>query len=195
MKQKQLEIALSKLKSFSTPKPELEQYQTPAPIAAAIITLAINDIAGKCVYDLGSGTGVLAIAAALSGAKKVVGVEADPEAIKIAKENAGDLPIEFIQSRVEDFSGEPFNTVLMNPPFGAQKEHADRPFLEKACSLGQTVYTLSNATGGGRTFINSFFKSKNRQAKRLGTFSFELKATMPHHRKKATNQSVDIWKA
>lgn len=38
--------------------------------------------------DVGSGSGILSIAAALLGAKKVVGVDIDPVAVKVANENA-----------------------------------------------------------------------------------------------------------
>ena len=37
-----------------------------------------------------------------------------------------------------------FDTVLQNPPFGVQKRHADRRFLEKALELGNAVYSLHN---------------------------------------------------
>ncbi|HPO03898.1 MAG TPA: 50S ribosomal protein L11 methyltransferase [Bacillota bacterium] len=41
----------------------------------------------KTVLDMGCGSGVLAIASALLGAKKVLGVEIDPVAVEIAKKN------------------------------------------------------------------------------------------------------------
>lgn len=40
------------------------------------------------VLDIGSGSGILSIAAVLLGAKDVVGVDIDPVAVKVAKENA-----------------------------------------------------------------------------------------------------------
>ena len=40
------------------------------------------------VLDIGSGSGILSIAAILLGAKDVVGVDIDPVAVKVAKENA-----------------------------------------------------------------------------------------------------------
>ena len=40
------------------------------------------------VLDLGTGTGVLAIAAATTGAKRIVGVDIDPIAVRVARENA-----------------------------------------------------------------------------------------------------------
>jgi ribosomal protein L11 methyltransferase len=40
------------------------------------------------VLDLGAGTGVLAIAAAKTGARRVVGIDIDPGAVAVARENA-----------------------------------------------------------------------------------------------------------
>src|SRR5207244_10679696 len=40
---------------------------------------------------------------------------------------------------------EAFDTVLMNPPFGSQRRHADRPFLDAALASGHIVYTFLNA--------------------------------------------------
>ena len=42
---------------------------------------------GDIVIDIGSGTGILGIVAAKLGSKKVIGVDIDPLAIKVAKEN------------------------------------------------------------------------------------------------------------
>ncbi len=54
-----------------------------------------NDI----VYDIGSGSGILSIAAKLLGAKKVVGVDLDPMCIRVSKENAeiNHVEVEFIE--------------------------------------------------------------------------------------------------
>lgn len=43
---------------------------------------------GERVYDLGCGSGILSIIAALLGAKEVVGIDIDPNAADIAKKNA-----------------------------------------------------------------------------------------------------------
>ncbi|HEV8361491.1 MAG TPA: 50S ribosomal protein L11 methyltransferase, partial [Candidatus Thermoplasmatota archaeon] len=63
-------MLLQKVPPHPAPKAELEQYQTPAPIAADLVyrALAAGDVAGKRVLDLGCGTGILAIGAALVGA-------------------------------------------------------------------------------------------------------------------------------
>ena len=93
MRLRQSEIALQGLAGFPSPRPALEQYPTPAPLAARLLFLASGhgDIEHRAVLDLGSGTGVLACGAALLGASEVTGVETDPGAIAVAQANAEQL--------------------------------------------------------------------------------------------------------
>ena len=118
---------------FDEPIPELEQYSTPPDIAFEIIKKvnSSGNLSGK-VADLGSGTGRLAIAAALLGAD-VTGYEIDSEAISISEKysSQNNLDIKWINAAVEGIDTE-FDTVIMNPPFGSQRPGADKIFLEKA---------------------------------------------------------------
>ena len=144
----QLERILQSLEPVKIPSPSTEQYPTPPAIVAEVIQFALGrgDIAGRSVVDLGCGNGVLAIAAKLSGAARVVGVDADPESIEVSGRNAERSEVE-VEWDVADVASvhEPFDTVLMNPPFGAQTRHADRPFIDAAMDLGKVVYTFLNA--------------------------------------------------
>jgi ribosomal protein L11 methyltransferase len=54
----------------------------------ALAALADADLKGKRVLDVGSGSGILAIAADLLGAREALGVDMDPETIGIARANA-----------------------------------------------------------------------------------------------------------
>jgi ribosomal protein L11 methyltransferase len=46
------------------------------------------DVAGKTVVDYGCGSGILAIAALLLGAEKVIGTDIDPQALVASRDNA-----------------------------------------------------------------------------------------------------------
>jgi putative methylase len=49
------------------------------------------------------------------------------------------------------------DTVIMNPPFGAQKASSgDRAFLSKAQKIAKTIYSLHNQ--GSVDFVKSFVK-------------------------------------
>lgn len=86
MRQRNLEIQLERVAGFNSPSTYLEQYSTPATLAAELVFFAFmrNDLVDP-VYDLGCGTGIIAIAAALMGAEKVVGFDIDKSALYTAK--------------------------------------------------------------------------------------------------------------
>ena len=77
------------LAGFSDPDVALEQYPTPPDLAAHVVHLAAlqGDVEGRTVVDLGAGTGVLALAAACRSPARVVGLERDPDAVAVAREN------------------------------------------------------------------------------------------------------------
>ena len=148
MKQRELEILLQKVRSHPSPNPALEQYQTPAPIAAEALYFAYGkgDIAGKKVLDAGCGTGIFAIGAKLLGAQEVVALDLDEAALGVAMANAKSLGVDISLLTVDvmDFP-EPCDTVIQNPPFGAQRRHADEPFLAHAVRVADVTYTFHNA--------------------------------------------------
>ena len=148
MKQRDLEILLQKVKPHPSPNPTLEQYQTPATVAAAVLYFAYGkgDIAGKKVLDAGCGTGILGIGAKLLGAEEVIALDVDEQALAVAMQNAKALGVDLslLTVDVTDFP-EACDTVIQNPPFGSQKPHADAPFLEHALRVARVVYTFHNA--------------------------------------------------
>ena len=86
-KKKHLEMILENVPKHPNPKVDLEQYSTPATIAADLIWNAyvLGDIDGMNILDLGCGTGIFAIASSLMGASYSLGVDIDEESISLAK--------------------------------------------------------------------------------------------------------------
>jgi len=166
MKLNQLERALERMEGFSGPSARLEQYLTPAPLAARLLFhAALNgDIAGRRVCDPGCGTGILAIGAALLGASEVVAVDIDTAALEIAERNAvrAGVEVRFLHADVLDPATRTLigscDAVVMNPPFGAQQLHADRPFIDFALSVAPVVYGIFNA--GSRDFVASYIAGR-----------------------------------
>jgi putative methylase len=161
-----LEMLLSQVEPHPAPKPSLEQYTIPAGVAATMLYIAAytyNDIIGKTVLDLGCGTGRLALGAAFLGAKRVVGVDTDKNAVRVAFENSIRTglknKVKWIVTDVDAFHGK-FNTVLENPPFGVQRREADRKFLEKALETGEVVYSLHKSPHKDKVFVKKLKTSK-----------------------------------
>lgn len=197
MKLKNLEMALQRVSGYTRPSPALEQYQTPAPLAARLLYTAFmnHDIADKRVCDLGSGTGVLAIGAALLGAAKVIGVEIDEAAVATATANATllDAEVEFIVADVRETSiadrlGS-WDTVIMNPPFGAQKAHADRPFIDCALHIAPVTYGIFNA--GSAQFVDTFIQDRATITDRIAG-TFPIRRTFFFHTKEVQEIGVEI---
>jgi putative methylase len=188
MRLNELERRLEKVACFSSPSARMEQYQTPAPLAARLLYHAAlkGDIVDRRVVDLGCGTGILSIGAALLGAREAVGVEADKAVLTTARDNAARAGVEvrFLTGRIGD-SGVlsiigPCDTVVMNPPFGAQTVHADRPFIDAALEIAPRIYGIFNA--GSRQFVESYIAERGCVKEVIGgllpvrrTFSFHTR--------------------
>jgi putative methylase len=163
----ELELLLSQIAPHPSPKPSLEQYTIPADVAATMLHIAAysyGDIVGKTVLDLGCGTGRLALGAAFLGAKQVVGIDIDKDAVKVAFENSVRTnlkeKVQWITGDIDAICGS-FDTVLQNPPFGVQRRGADRKFLEKALESGKVVYSLHKCPEKDKVFIKKLKASKN----------------------------------
>lgn len=152
MRRKQLELLLSRVPLHPNPKVELEQYTTPATLAATLLWFAqfhYRDLEGKRVLDLGCGTGRLGIGAALLGAEYVVLLDVDLEALGVAKKAASSLgvasSVDFVNADASQppfRPGQVFDTVVQNPPFGVHHRGYDVLFITAACSLAKVVYSL-----------------------------------------------------
>lgn len=193
MKKKELEMLLQKVPMIPKPSPNLEQYSTPVDIAADILFDAYHDIAGKNVVDLGCGNGIFSVGAKLLGAKNVVGIDADEKAVDAAKkysEKMG-LKIDYRVMDVKDFD-EKCDTVIQNPPFGAQTKHADRVFLQKALKIGSIVYTLHLSKTGD--FVRKFVGNLGGRVVFEKKYKFQIRHTFNFHTKEKKEFTVTLFK-
>ena len=93
--------------------------------------LAENDLTDKVVIDYGCGSGILAMVAALLGAKKVYAVDIDPQALEAAQQNIdrNDLANKIVVGHVDDcnlpLADIMVANILMNPLKGLVEKFAD----------------------------------------------------------------------
>jgi putative methylase len=138
---------------------------------------------------------VLAIGAALLGAERITGLDCDSDAIAVARENAAllDADVDFVgaDARDAELPGRlgSFDSVVMNPPFGAQKAHADRPFIDLALAIAPVTYGIFNA--GSIPFIEAYTAGRAEITEKIGG-TFRMKRTFSHHKKDSVEIEVEI---
>ena len=181
-----LAIRLSKLRGFASPVLKSEQYCTDSETAAELIwTASLNgDIKGKTVLDLGCGTGILGIGSLILGSKKTVFLDKDEQALKILDDNLQSLGNENYQIVHNDLKDAEVkaDTVIMNPPFGTKKKHADREFLLKAFESSKVVYSIHN--GASLDFLSKISQDNGFRMTHSHSFDLPLKRSYDFHRKK-----------
>jgi len=77
----------------------------------------------------------------------------------------------------------------MNPPFGAQKEHADRPFIDLALVLAPVTYGIFNA--GSAPFVMTYTEGRGEITEMVGG-TFPIKRTFTFHTKDVQEIEVEI---
>jgi putative methylase len=193
-KKKQLEMALQGIPPHRSPKIDLEQYSTPSIIAADVLWNAhsIGDVEGMKIVDLGCGTGIFAIGSALLGASEAVGVDIDGDAVSVAETQAFNMGVEdktrFLTCDIQDFK-ESADTVIQNPPFGAQKANrkdADRLFMVKALEIAPVVYSFH--IHETEDFVTNFFKKEGANISHVYHYSFPIPRIYDFH----TKEKVDV---
>ncbi len=156
---RQLEIQLAKLKVLEEPKLSLEQYPVSPEAASELLYMAgfeHNDLQGR-VIDLGTGTGRLAIGAALMGSRDVSGVDVDPASLKMACRNVETVEVNVVWKccSITEVEGD-YDCVFMNPPYGTRTVHADTNFVRKALQLAPIVYSIHKSST--RKYLNRFLQ-------------------------------------
>ncbi len=191
MKKKELERALQRVTPHTRPRPDLEQYSTPATIAADMLYTAhtFGDVEGREVVDLGCGSGILSIGAALLGAERVTGIDVDPQAIDDARRNVEEagVKVELLNTDIRDADLRA-DTVIMNPPFGAQRRNADRPFLETALRIAPRAYSLHNARTLG--FLVGMIRAMDATIFFHKSYKFEIPHLFEFHDRKKKDIEV-----
>jgi putative methylase len=197
-KKKHLEMAIQKVPKHPNPKVGLEQYSTPATIAADLLwnAYSLGDIADKKVMDLGCGTGIFAIASKLLGAASAIGVDIDKDSTDLASSYCGD--VDFICSDICDLENDfDVDTIFQNPPFGSQKnakKGADLKFISKAIELSPKVlYSFHMAST--EEFLISYFEKNDLEITHIFRYNFSIPKIYEFHTRESANVEVIVIRA
>lgn len=199
----ELKILLSDLATFSNPDPALEQYPTPPQIAADMVNRLTMDCDGTDIIDLGTGTGLLAIGAAVQG-YHVTGYDIDSDAISIARQNKkqvepdhGELDLSFLEKDITAIETQA-DAVIMNPPFGIQERDSNTVFLETAFASSPLVYALlhksSSSTEETRKFIKEYALQHQFEARIVTEYELNLPRSMSFHKEQSHTIRADLYR-
>lgn len=195
-----LEIALEAIEPHPSSSRELEQYTLPAYLAAELLWAAYlsGDIEGKVVLDLGCGTGILGVGAALLGASAVLGVDVDVGALRVAAHNAKLAGVAdrvaWVAARIPDFSARA-DTVVENPPFGVWRRGIDMVFLAKSMECADVVYSLHKSSEETRLLVEKLACGMGFSVAWVSTgHALRLKPTMPFHELRDYRVAVDLYR-
>lgn len=193
---------LAVVAGFEDPRAPLEQYHTPPDLAAHIVHIADlrGDIEGRTVLDLGCGTGMLALGAALRGPKRVIGLDIDPAPLSTARENERRVGAMTDVAWVRgDATKVPFDpsepaTILMNPPFGAQSgnEGTDRAFLKTASEIARVSYSVHNADS--EAFVEAFAADNGGTVTDAFAAKFEVPKQFEHHTDEKRSIDTEVFR-
>ena len=202
MRPKHLAIKLSKLTPHPCENVALEQYATEGDLASYWM-LAVDQLDGferSTVVDMGAGNGILGIGALLLGASEVVFVESDPTALEALEANIDSLDDELrARARIlpatvglDEVPLEGVDIIVMNPPWGVQREKADRPFLEAAfASKATSIHVLHSDRA---THLEPMAKEHDWWAETVLRTEFRLPATYEHHAQRKGKTDVKCWR-
>lgn len=202
MGKRALERRLGTLEDFAEPRADLEQYATPADVAAHVVHRADleGDVRNRTVLDMGAGTGVLALGVAARGPERILALEVDPNALAVARENEGvfdpDVSVDWIRADATrpPIVPEGSVTVVSNPPFGAQdgNEGVDRAFLAAAADLADVSYTIHNA--GSRDFVEAFVADAVGEVTHAFEATFVVDRQFPFHSEDSREFAVEVYR-
>ncbi len=151
-----------------------------------------DDLEGS-IIDLGTGTGRLAIGAALMGAEEVLGLDIDKSSIGLAARNGRRALVEadWVVGDLDSVRGN-FSTVVMNPPYGTRSPHQDIRFLSRAFELASVSYSIHKSSTRG--YLIQFVKKKGRRVDQVRRMTMQIPHLFDFHRKKWEALMVDLYR-
>jgi len=194
------------MRTFRNPKVMLEQYPTGAHLAARMlytIEHTYGDIQERIVVDLGCGPGMLSMGCAVLEADQVIGVDIDPDALAVCRENCTDfegieVALELVEADVFSFALNTrvhADTVVTNPPFGTKRKGADMEFLEAAFMIPGVTAVYSLHKSSTRKHVEKAARALGaEEAEVVAEMRYDLPASYKFHKHKSKDIEVDCWR-
>ena len=131
--------------------------------------------------------------ASMLGAECAVGVELDRKSVEVAARSSKKLGLEtgWVLADIESLRGT-VDTVVMNPPFGTKRPHADIEFLQTALRIGRVVYSIHKSAT--RRYVANWLREHGRHADRIITTKMEIPHQFSFHRKRKSYVGVDVFR-
>ena len=200
MKKKHLAITLSKLIPHPHLNVNLEQYATEGDVASNwIFAIAEKfEFIDSNILDLGSGNGILGIAAYYAGASRITLVETDTNAHEVAQSNVDNLEFNnrftLLNSKISDIEidWKGIDLVISNPPWGYQMEKADREFIE--IGMRNNVAEIHILHSSKATHLEKIGKEYGYDTEVILQGSFRLPAIYSHHTKSSEFTEFSAWR-
>ena len=124
----------------------------------------------------------------------MTGIDVDEESLETAWVNRGKLEltnIDFIRMDLRTLNvNMPFDTVVMNPPFGTRNAGIDTAFVEKAMDNSKVVYSL-HKTNTREHFVR-LAKAKNFTFQVVAELKYDIPKTFKHQKERSKDIAVDL---
>ena len=119
-------------------------------------------------------------------------ISIDIEVIEIGKKYSEEkgIAMKWIEMPIQNW-GQKIDTIIMNPPFGAQRPGADREFIKKALEMAEKVWTIHLSDSG--KFIEKFVEDNGGKIVSSWKMDMELKRTMKHHTKESKKVKAILY--
>lgn len=215
LKKSELVNIIQDLIPFQNPKIDLEQYPTD-PVATVdffyYIAFEQRELVNHVMIDFGCGSGNLSIAGALFGAKHVLAIDIDPDALRVCEQNISTLNLHDKISLLNlDLTEDEARIKILqylndlhfqnkkilgvsNPPFGVQHRGIDVKFISLALACVDVLYSIHLQSDKNRYYLERKIPQLGGEVTNLASLQMMIQNTYQHHRKKHKKIQTDVYR-
>lgn len=126
-----------------------------------ILGMFLDNLKNKTVLDIGTGSGALLLYAHYKNASKLIGIDIQKEALKLAQINISNYSdnYELINTSIQELKIDPVDVIICNPPFFEvgnlrKSDHYNKAMFEETMSLNDMFKGIRrNLKDNGTVYI------------------------------------------